>query len=373
MGHDSRNLLHEPNLESFAGAILSPVNSSEQETLAMITDPPRQDFEYLFDPQLYFPSTVRGELPDWSYFPSDVDTADHTSRDWWEQLMDAIAASVIRLSPSGVCSPVIVPKVYGLEYYSLCRDIAVRLAEKLAHTDTRVLQTALVRLDDLSSPEAAPAIASALTASDIDRVYLVLLPDLHPRRELSDVEPLKGAYRLIHYLEGAGVTVLVGYSSSDLAIWKAAGATDAATGKFFNLRRFTPSRWDLPPEGGGQVPYWFEESMMAFLRTSDLLRIREAGHISTASENNPYSDQILEIVLAGSDDPWLGLSWRQYMFWFADFERRSHSAHIDIASALRSADDVWLDLDERGVLMEERTNTGDWVRAWRRVLIEALQ
>jgi len=371
MGHDSRNLLYEANLEGYSGAILSPVNSGEAETRGTIDDPPREGFDFVFDPQLYFPNTVRGELPGWSYFPSDVDTADHTSQVWWDRLLDELAACAIRLSPSGVCSPAIVPKVYGLEYYALCRDIALRLAERLAQAGIQVLQTALVRFDDLSAPDAAPAIASVLTAADINRVYLVLSPDLHPRRELSEVEPLKGAYRLIRMLEESGTSVLVGYSSSDLAIWKAAGARDVATGKFFNLRRFTPARWDLPPEGGGQLPYWFEEAMMAFLRTSDLLRIRDAGHLSPASQANPFAQQILDIVLAGSDAPWLALSWRQYLFWFADFERRAHAGQLDIASTLGYADEVWSDLDHRGVLMEERTNTGAWVRAWRRVLIEA--
>jgi hypothetical protein len=59
------------------------------------------------------------------------------------------------------------------------------------------------------------------------------------------------------------------------------------------------------------------------------------------------------------------------MYWFADFESRAESGQLDIASTLEYADQVWSDLDNRRVLMEERTNTGAWVRAWRRVLIEA--
>jgi len=36
-----------------------------------------------------------------------------------------------------------------------------------------------------------------------------------------------------------------------MILWKAAGATNCASGKYFNLRRFTLSRLDEPEENGG--------------------------------------------------------------------------------------------------------------------------
>ena len=91
---------------------------------------------------------------------------------------------------------------------------------------------------------------------------------------LSEVEEIKGAMRLIAAMRAAGLKVTVGFLSSDVLLWKAAGASHCATGKFFNLRRFTRTRFEEPRgQGGGQLPYWFEESLMAFLRQSDVQRI----------------------------------------------------------------------------------------------------
>ena len=371
MGHDSRNLLAETHLALFKGAILSPVNSPEPEVADIVENPPADNFEFILDPQLYFPNADRGALPQWKYFPSDVDTADQMSLDWWTSVTSNIASCTARLKPHGVCSPAIVPRAFSLDYYALCLRVTQLLEDALAGQEIEVLHTLLVRLADLAAAATAPELASLMTASATRRAYLVILTDTHPRRELSDVEALKGVVRLIRFLEQSSIRVLVGFASSDVALWKAAGATSVATGKFFNLRRFTPSRWEPPPEGGGQVPYWFEESVMAFLRESDLARLRRGGYLSPASLSNPYSADILAAIDASPPQPWLGLSWRQYMYWFADFEARIHSGRLGPSEDLSRADTTWKDLDINSILMEERSNDGTWVRAWRRVLAEA--
>lgn len=66
-------------------------------------------------------------------------------------------------------------------------------------------------------------------------------------------------------------------------------ATSCATGKFFNLRRFTKSRFEEPAGGGGQLPYWVEESLFAYLRETDVLRVRDEGLIADASRRKPSS------------------------------------------------------------------------------------
>ncbi len=61
MGHDSRNLLDEEHLSRYGGAILSPVNYVESSIRDQIMRAPAS-FETIFDPQLYYPQTLRGEL-----------------------------------------------------------------------------------------------------------------------------------------------------------------------------------------------------------------------------------------------------------------------------------------------------------------------
>ena len=74
------------------------------------------------------------------------------------------------------------------------------------------MQTAIVGLADLSTPKRALAVASILSGTQCEQVYLVLVGAVEPRRELAHVEELKGAMRLIHGLEReAGVPLIVGY------------------------------------------------------------------------------------------------------------------------------------------------------------------
>ena len=88
MGHHSVNLIDIPELSKFKGAILSPLNYSEDEIRLQVERMAENDkFEILFDPQLYYPKTDRIKLKEWSYFPNDVDTADMSSITWWNQLV----------------------------------------------------------------------------------------------------------------------------------------------------------------------------------------------------------------------------------------------------------------------------------------------
>jgi hypothetical protein len=370
MGHHSTNLVFEPELGSFRGAIVSPVNESQGQVENIIERArnERPDLELVFDPQLYFPTSNRGQLQTWSHFPKDVDTADLSSIRWWRGAVDAVAGVAETLMPDAVCSPAVVPKVFsGTDFYSKMVKVGDQLATRLADVD--VLQTLLVGIDDLTVPSRADEIASIVSLSQNSRVFLVVCADVEPRRELADVEGLKGVMRLIHLLESGGQQVVVGFCSSDMALWKAAGATSCATGKFFNLRRFTRSRFDEPKAGGGQLPYWLEERLFAYLRQSDVVRVEQNGGFSDATLRNPFTDETQAAIASG--DPWVALGWRQYMWWFADFETRARRKTVQ--AALKSADKVWREFDDADVLMEERQNDGFWVRSWRRAVVEFSQ
>ena len=374
LGYQSDNLLFEPDLSAFAGVVLSPVNYDEPGLLAVSAGAQyRRGYDIVFDPQLYVPRSRREQLRKWSYFPSDVDTADLGSEIWWSSVVDGVVAASSRVKANALCSPIALPKAFTDDYFQVSVTIGDLTAKALESTDIRAIQSAVVGLADLTTPDRAFAIASILSRGRCAELYLVLVNDTEPRRELLDAEELKGAMQLISSLEKADVRVMVAFSSSDVLLWKAAGATSCATGKFFNLRRFTRSRFDDPPgEGGGALPYWFEEELLAFLRESDLVRVRKAGKVSEASLKNPYGLQILEALDSGSGVAWIGLGWRQFLYWFADIERRIATREVDVAALLVAAETNW-DLLERAkpqVLMEERFNTGAWLRAWRRALVE---
>jgi hypothetical protein len=370
MGHHSANLISDPNLTKYLGAILSPVNYNESEVTSQVNSVSNlSKFEMIFDPQMYYPQSERGKLREWGYFPSDVDTADLQSTAWWCQIADSIVTTSVRMKVNSVCSPVLAPKVYSNDFYSTAVDIGNYLTDTLQGSGIRPIQTVLAHIAGLSDPTRVLEIASIVSRTRAPYVYLVLISNVYPRREFADTEEIKGAMKLIYTLEDSGLKVIVGYSSSDVILWKSAGATACALGKFFNLRRFTSSRFQEPSEGGGQLPYWFEESLLSFLRESDLIRVRDANLLSTASLNNPFAKQILNRLIASPGKAWLGLSWRQYLYAFADLEERIEKG-LDVSTLLKQAEDTWLQVENNGILMEEMRNNGDWVRIWRRAVLE---
>lgn len=369
MGHDSRNLLYVSELAGYNGAILSPVNYDEDETQAIVASyDNNQGFEFIFDPQLYYPRTQRGVLRNWSYFPSDVDTVDYSSIPWWESVCDSLAATVDRLRPAAICSPVVAPRSYDNDYFNLMSQVTHTLMNKTGSLGIDVIQTILVNLSDLANYDYTMTIASILTRAPTKRAYLVIRNDTDPRRELADPEELKGAMLLISTLENNGIRVIVSHCSSDIILWKEAKASAGATGKFFNLRRFTRSRWDESDSGGGQQPYWFEESLLAFLRASDITRMERIGLISPTSRGNPFADQILSSV--GQGTSWLGHSWRYYLYWFMNVEARLSSGTLQAMQLLQEADKNWGTVETQRVFLEERRNNGDWIRQWLRAISE---
>ncbi len=372
IGHQSDNLLTAEHLQKYAGWLLSPVNYMPGETAAQIKDAANRGLETIFDPQLYYPKSERGHLKKWKYFPSDVDTADLGSDTWWNAVIDRLVDTCEEIGPSAVCSPAIVPKKFDGEYFARLVRNGHRLAIRLKKSKIKPVQTAVTSLADLAIPKQSLAVASILSQTEVQRIYLVLVGTTHPRRELSDTEELKGAMRLISALKSAGLEVTVGFCSSDIVLWKAAGAADCATGKFFNLRRFTPSRFAEPAEGGGQLSYWFEEMLMANLRESDLIRVEKIGMLSKVSHANPFGQEVLTLIKAKPGPPWVGLGWRQFMYWFADIEERTDEKPDVVEELLTGAESNWKALDDAKprILMEERQNDGSWIRGWRRALLE---
>lgn len=375
MGHDSINLVLEDHLRSvFHGAILSPVNASEAVTSLQIGRCRElSPFEIIFDPQLYFPRSERGQLSEWAYFPRDVDTANLAAERWWQGLLVGVSETCRRLEVDACCSPSIVPNAFTDDYFQQQVAYGNRFAEMLHDNGIGTLQTAVVSIAELAIAARPLEIASILSQSDVDRIYLILASDVQPRREFADADAVKGALVLVRALESAGMRVLVGFSSTDMLLWKAAGAHSCATGKFFNLRRFTRARFEEPSQGGGQLPYWIEESLVAFLREADLRRVEAAGYVSDASRSNPYGAEVLNQLTHRPGTAWLGLGWRQFMYWFADVEARISDGRLVVRDLLRQADANWRDLEERDVLMDEVQNDGRWVRRWRQALADAFR
>jgi hypothetical protein len=372
LGHESWSLLEEPDIGSFEGVVLSPVNDGPayvQDRLDRLGDK-RAELEVILDPQMYNPAADKGCLSEWSYYSAEFETADHSDANWWTQRGREAVDDAVRLEVDAVCSPALFPRVFSDDYYSLMVEVgdATRMYARSHGLDT--LLTAIVSLRDLANPARAYELASLLSRTDCDRLYLTFLNDDVPQREpLRDNAGLPTAVHLVRLL-CSQLRVHVAFTAHDLVLWKYAGATDVSSGKWQNVRRFSPGRWREEDPGGRQVPYWNESTLLTLMREPDTARLdREGWFAGRSFADNPAEGRILDILRSGSATPWLKLSWLQYLRWV----RNAETAWGDPAAAeaaLESADAMWGEVQGKRILFQERFNTGDHVRAWLSALRE---
>ena len=373
MGNDTENLVGETDLTEFHGIVLSPVNRHSPEIAQDIVGfRNKGDFHIIFDPQLYVPNSNRGCLPQQTYFPSDLDTADLSSEGWWASLVTKLASCVEPLGVNAVASPAVLPRAWNDDYYARCVDASRKLSEALSG-GINAYTTVMVDYNQMAEKDAALRIASIVSEADSAGYYLVIVSNVEPRREFNGEQELTGIMNLIQQLEGTERPVLVSHCSSDMVLYKAAGASHCATGKFYNLRRFTRSRYEDPSSGGGQLAYWFEHSLLAFLRGADLRRLQDNGLgnlIGTDASDNYWSQQIYEQFSSDPQRAWVRLGWRQYLSWFGKTESviAAQEPVSLVQGWLKNAEENWLALEDRNVLLDEPRNDGSWIRPWRQAL-----
>lgn len=381
MGHNTENLVGLDGLEDFAGVILSPVNRTQVELKSDVerfrnTGP----VDVVLDPQLYCPRSDRGKLKDHAYFPQDFDTLDPSQSGWWRDIVRRLIDAGTDIQANGICSPVIIPTKWTMEYFAQCVETHQVLERELGGNSSLVKPwlTLCVPMNELAQPSEALRIASIATGGAPPKgVYLVLQSETEPRRELTDPAGLMGAMTLVSMLSKAGSKVLVSHCSSDMMLMKAAGAAHCATGKFFNLRRFTKTRFAADDEevGGRVISYWFETSLCAYLRQVDILRLQRDGKsdlLAQEESDNTWSRQILTQFANDPKSPWLALSWRQYLAWFVAMEKRMSGigARAELSAMLKAAENNWEILEDAQILLDEKRNDGRWIRPWRQSLAD---
>lgn len=374
MGHDTENLINERDLNEFRGIILSPLNRVPDELNTNISKfRDSGQFDIIFDSQLYFPRSLRKKLHAHPYFPSDLDTADIYSNSWWSKINSSLSEYSQHLKVDAVASPVVHPRSWSTDYYAICAETSNRLTEQLYNTGIRTLSTVMINLHQMVDEEEIYRIASILSDTNSSGFYFVISSDIVPRREFSDANELFGVMVLIKELQNTGLDIFVSHCSSDMVLFKSAGANHCATCKFFNLRRFTKSRWDEPSEGGGLLPYWFEHGLFAFLRKADLLRLVKSGYsnfIKRNFSNNFWAEEILNQFQKEPGKAWVALSWCHYLSWFGKTELSlSKDNPLPLVKEwLKIAEKNWLTLKDDDILFEEPRNNGNWIRPWRQAL-----
>jgi hypothetical protein len=368
-GHNSWNLLEEPDIGTYSGMVLSPVNDSPDDVAAGLRrlGDLRDDIEVILDPQLYNPAVDKGLMDQWAYFTSDFATANHADAAWWVERGIAVVDQAAQLGVDAVCSPAMFPKVFSDDYYSLVVDIADTTRQHASKQGLETLLTAIVSLRDLANPVRAFAIASILSRSRCDRIYLTFLNEdvLQQKEPLHEPNGLPTAVHLVRLLSSY-MRVHVAFAAHDMVMWKYAGATDISSGKFMNLRRFSPGRWEEAQGRGQQTAYWTEGSLLTLLRSADVALLRRNGWFDGRDlSDNPASSRILELILNGSQKLWVKESWLQHLRCISNAEALWHGRPDAAEAFLIESDRLWGDIiDTRRLLLQDRQNNGSHVRHW---------
>lgn len=373
MGHDTQNLVGEIGLESFNAIVLSPLNRDKSSLMKDIDDfRGKSNKEIIFNPQLYYPHTVKSKIQTHPYFPNDFDSADYSNVNWWKSVHQDIHNYIETLRINKVIAPTIDPKVLSESYYSFNIKNTNNFVEERKENIESIWAVLIVNVNELMEENKIPWLVSLSTQFNTEGIYLVLKIDLEPRREISDSLILTNILKFIKEISTIGKEITLSFASSDMLLYKAAGIHNCGTSKFFNLRRFTPSRYNDNSGGRGQLPYLFCPSLMAFIRETDILRLIDKGYdelLEIGNEDNHWYKKIIEIIRNHKGDAWLGNSWRQYLSWFAPRENQINSLD-SVSNILIDAEKNWQFLEKNNFLMEEPRNNGEWIRPWRIALSE---
>lgn len=374
MGDNTENLVGAKDLDEFRGIVLSPVNRKDEEmVIDIVRFRNKKDYDIIFDPQMYVPRSSRKNLHTHRYFPDDLETADLDSDSWWKGITAKLAQEGDSIGVNAIASPATLPNIWNDDYFVRCAETSRALSEELGGTNIRTLTTILISFAHMGAPNEALKLASIISEAEPSGYYLVVYSEVPPRRELQGENELSGIMTLINELEKTGKPVLISHCSSDMLLFKAAGASSCATGKFFNLRRFTKSRYGDKPGGGGQLSYWFEHSLVTFLEEADVKRLRDEnyGHLlGTLHSNNHWSNEILEDFKQEEKVKWTAKGWKQYLSWFGKTEEdlSANNASSLVREWLITAESNWRVLHKNDILFDDPDNDGKWIRNWRQAL-----
>lgn len=366
LGHDSWNLADDADVGNYAGLVLSPVNdgpASVSDRLARL-GAARTNLEVILDPQLYNPGADRGFLREWSYYPADFETADHSDPRWWATRGREVVADAANLGLQAVCTPAFLSRRYNDDYYRFIVDIGDETRAEADAAGLETLLTVIIPIRDLADPRRAYEIASIISGSDCDRAYLTfLVEDIAQREPIRDGTGLATAVHLIRLLSPQ-LRIHVAFCAHDLVMWKFSGASDVSTGKFMNLRRFSPSRWQEDDTTGRINSYWNEGSLLTLLRDQDVVRLDRANwYDGETFADNPAAVRIMNSLRSGSDEAWLKHSWRQYLRWVSSVEEQWRNPD-EAELALETSDRKWGDLERTRIQLLDRFNEGVHVRTW---------
>jgi len=397
MGHASRNLALNPELRAlYAGAITSPINEDPGALANLCKELANQ--EMVFDPAFFAPTSGKLKSKRWKY--SAAAASAQKIRPFgvaeWAKAIEAIVAECTASGHHAICSPAAAQKNFSDDELAFSIKAGDALADLLISSRSVLtgLQTAIVHTSNLEKTGRPETVASILTSGKIDRLYIVPRWTGATSAELKDRDELIGFGKTVQYV-AKNRQLLMGFCGPEMIIWKAVGAHAVATGKYANQQRFDLPRYQDKDGGGGgsgTVPYYFEESLLAWLQFEDIVSLDNLGY-PLGLANDPFYPLIRQRIDDLKKTPahyepkmkkgkpvtdkkgkprmqrvgppqWTSEGWHQWLWWFADAERRLDRNTTSSRDLIATAQKNWNRLKLLHFIPVDPGNDGSWLSAW---------
>jgi hypothetical protein len=262
-----------------AGLILSPVNIPSGK-LSMV--PPHLRPESFFDPQVYLPKDVKGQLATYKYFPGNLQSGIQTTD--YEQIAATSARECIKLQLLHKLGYVTIPTRYYEElpstYLKQWREFFVEpFLEyyKEVGSEKPILLTVIAKPIQLTDPEQKSDLLNWITGiQELTGVYLIL-ENSFPSKQIKDAQYLASAMEFMHALRMNRLEVHLGYMNTEAFLYSIADPTSVSIGSYENLRSFgirrfvdeekKPMRGPNPRLYSGALLQWIDYGYVEAMRS----------------------------------------------------------------------------------------------------------
>lgn len=170
-------------------------------------------------------------------------------------------------------------------------------AAKKPHT--KYFMTISISADSIADDDYIEALLQKATAMDIsyDGYYIACEPIIEYKKKVSvDYRYYTNLLKIFRVLKNQGFETIFAYANWDALVFYSLCDIDYVTiGTYENLRKFSLSRFTEDAGGGLSKGWYFSEKLLNFIRSQELVPIRNKGAIhAIANENNIFSDAILD-------------------------------------------------------------------------------
>jgi len=245
-GHNliwNKDSLMEDNAGS--GIILSPVNDGPDKILALSSDLRHKS---MFDSQFYVPSSKRGKLSDYHFFPSaalqEFSTVDFETECW------DVAKNCVKWQVDAGFKTIIIPTRHYenlpanyLDDVKRCYlDPFMDAIQKIGF-DGCVLLTTIVKPSQLIDEDQKNYLLNWMTGIENINGFYVIFEYNSPQKQIKDPIQLANSLNFIRSLRENDLEVHIAYNNTEGILYSLADPTSISMGSYENLRRFGAGRF----------------------------------------------------------------------------------------------------------------------------------